>query len=168
MEMMKKLMGQVATVILGHPKQAPERLLRDIPPTVPSQGPVDSESGPLPISKPSRLLRCHAIPDPAQSDVRPRKLYDEMKKIMAFLKTVTTMKMMGTEMKTTKVVLNREGSKFPPPFLKSRPGYKLGEGETGLGRICCGFHGFHRWKRLESVMDLESAALDIFAARLPT
>jgi hypothetical protein len=54
------------------------------------------------------------------------KLYDEMKKIQGIpLKTVTTMKMMNMEMKTTTVVTSVEKTPIPPSVFQVPAGYKL-------------------------------------------
>jgi hypothetical protein len=54
-----------------------------------------------------------------------RKMYDEMKKISGIpLKTVTTMQMMGNEMKTTKVVTSIEKGTIPASIFEIPTGYK--------------------------------------------
>lgn len=56
------------------------------------------------------------------------KMYDEMKKITGTpLKTVATMRMMGTEMKTTKIVTAIEKGAIPASIFEVPAGYKLVE-----------------------------------------
>lgn len=53
------------------------------------------------------------------------KMYDEMKKINGIpLKTVTVIRMMGTEMKTTKVVTSIEKGAIPASVFEIPAGYK--------------------------------------------
>jgi hypothetical protein len=55
-----------------------------------------------------------------------RKMYDEMKKINGIpLKTITIMRMMGQEMKTTKVVTSIEKGAIPASVFEVPAGYKL-------------------------------------------
>jgi len=59
-----------------------------------------------------------------------RKMYDEMKKISGIpLKTVTIIKMMGNEMKTTRVVTSIEKGTIPASVFEIPAGYKRVESE---------------------------------------
>jgi hypothetical protein len=126
MAMMKKMMGQMATsfsvakvgpgeTIAGY---ATEKYLL--------KGPIEAEiSAASDLKMPATYYDVMKFQMPSMPMFDMGKMYEEMKKISGFpLKTVTTMKMMGNEMKTTKVVTSIEKGAIPASVFEIPAGYK--------------------------------------------
>lgn len=136
MEMMKKVMGQMATSY-SVTKQGPgEEIAGYATEKYLIQGPMQMEIWAAPSLKiPTAYYDVMKLRIPPNPMFDMRKLYDEMKKISGLtLKTVMTMKMtmgqMNMESKTTKIVTSVEKGSIPASVFEVPAGYK--QVESGI------------------------------------
>ena len=127
LEAIKKMMGQMAasfSVTKAGPGEniagyATERYL--------VKGPIEMEiHAAVALKIPAAYYDVMKLQVPANPVLDMKKLFDEMKKITGIpLKTVTTIKMMNMESKTTKIVTSIEKTKIPASVFEVPAGYKL-------------------------------------------
>jgi hypothetical protein len=129
MAAMKKFMPQAAASFTVTKAGAGENIAGYATEKYLLQGPMDMEiwsAGDLKI--PTAYYDAMKIQMPANPMFDMRKMYDEMKKMSGFpLKTVMTMKMMGSEMKTTRVATSIAKGAIPSTVFEVPAGYKLVE-----------------------------------------
>jgi len=128
MAIMKKMMGQIATSFTVTKVGPGETIAGYATEKYLLKGPMDIEIYSAATLKiPAAYYDVMKIRMPANPLFDLGKMYDEMKKINGIpLKTVSTTKMMGTEMKTTKLVTSIEKGAIPASVFEEIPaGYKL-------------------------------------------
>jgi hypothetical protein len=127
MEALRKMMG-TASASITVTKAGPGETIAGYPTEkYILKGPMEMEIWAAPSLKiPSAYYDALKFRMPSNPMFDMSKLYDEMKKIEGIpLKTVTTMKMMNMEMKTTKVVTSIEKGSLPGATFEVPAGYKL-------------------------------------------
>jgi hypothetical protein len=127
MAAMREMMGQVATSISVTKVSAGENIAGYATEKYQVTGPMAMEIWAAPALKmPALYYDAMKVFMPKNPMFDMGKLYDEMKKIQGIpLKTVTTMKMMNTEMKTTAVVTSVDKTPIPASVFQVPAGYKL-------------------------------------------
>lgn len=131
--MVKKVMGQTATSFSVAKLGPGENIAGYATEKYLLKGPVEVEIWAAPDLKiPPAYYDAMQFQMPPNPMFDMQKMYSEMKKIAGIpLKTVTTMKMMGKEMKTTRVVTSIEKGPIPASVFEIPAGYK--RVNAGLG-----------------------------------
>ena len=131
MAVMKKVMGQMATSFSVTKVGPGENIAGYATEKYLLKGPMEVEIfAASDLKLPTAYYDAMKFQMPSMPMFDMRKMYDEMKKISGIpLKTITTMKMMGNEMKTTKVVTSIEKGAIPLSVFEIPAGYKRVEAE---------------------------------------
>jgi hypothetical protein len=126
MAQVRKMMGQTATSFSVTKVGAGETIAGYATEKYLLSGPMQIEIHSSPSLKvPAAYYDVMKLQMPANPLFDMRKMYDELKKIEGIpLKTVTTMRMMGQEMKTTKVATSIEKGAIPASVFEVPAGYK--------------------------------------------
>jgi hypothetical protein len=129
MEAMKKMMGQTATSFTVTKVGPGEEIAGYPTDKYLIKGPMDMEIWAAASLKiPAEYYDVLRLRTPANPMFDMGKMFEEMKKISGIpMKTVTTIRMMGNEMKTTKVVTSVEKGSIPASVFEVPAGYKLVE-----------------------------------------
>jgi hypothetical protein len=127
-EMMKKMMGnQGAASFTVTPEGPGEEIAGYATQKYLVKGPMEMEIWAAPALKmPVQYYDAMKLQMPKNPMFDMGKLYDEMKKINGLaVKTVTTMRMMGMEIKSTRVVTSVDKGAIPASTFAAPAGYKL-------------------------------------------
>jgi hypothetical protein len=129
MEAMKKMMGSMDTAFSVSKTGAGESIAGYATDKYLVKGPIEMEIWSTPDLKiPSAYYDAMKFQAAANPMFDMKKLFEEMKKISGMpLKTVTTIKMMGNAMTTTKTVTSIEKGSIPASVFEIPAGYKLVE-----------------------------------------
>ena len=126
MAIMKKMMGQTATSFSITEAGPGENIAGYATKRYLLRGPMEVEIlAASELQLPAAYYDVMKFRMPSTPMFDMRKMYDEMKKISGIpLKSVTTFRMMGNEMKTTKVVQSIEKGPIPASVFEVPAGYK--------------------------------------------
>ena len=127
MAAMKKMMGSVIDSFKVIKEGPGEQIAGYATEKYLIQGPADMEVWAAPNLKvPAAYYDVLKFQMPPNPMFDMNKLYDEMKKVDGIpMKTVTSIKMMGMEMKTTQVVTSVDKGVIAPSLFEVPAGYKL-------------------------------------------
>jgi len=127
MEAIKKMMGQMAASFSVAKVGPGENIAGYATEKYLVKGPIEMEIHAAATLKiPPAYYDVMKLQIPANPILDTKRLFDEMKKITGIpLKTVTTIKMMNMESRTTKIATSIEKTKIPASVFEVPAGYKL-------------------------------------------